>query len=81
MKRNPAYVRRISLTVLAGFALSACGIKGELKTPPPLFGQDIRSEAQKAEVERAKAERAERAAQKAARKAAKQAEDAAKSSE
>lgn len=78
MKRNPAYVRRISLTVLAGFALSACGIKGELKTPPPLFGQDIRSEAQKAEVERAKAERA---AQKAARKAAKQAEDAAKSSE
>jgi len=63
MKRKPAYVRRISLTVLAGFA--------------SLFGQDIRSEAQKAEVERAKAERAERAA----RKAAKKIEDATKSPE
>ena len=28
------------LTVTAALALSACGIKGELKTPPPIFNQD-----------------------------------------
>ena len=81
MKRSPASVRLISLTVLAAFALSACGIKGSLKTPPPLFGDDIRSEAQKADAERAKAERAERAAQKKAQKAAKKAEEASQSPE
>lgn len=26
--------------LLCAPALSACGIKGELKTPPPIFGQD-----------------------------------------
>lgn len=26
--------------LLCASALSACGIKGELKTPPPIFGQD-----------------------------------------
>jgi len=69
MKRRAQSVRLIALSLFAGFALSACGIKGGLKTPPPLFGEDIRTEAQKAEVERAKAERAKRAAESAARKA------------
>ena len=77
MKRRTLSVRLIALSLIAGFTLSACGIKGDLKTPPPLFGEDIRTEAQKAEVERAKAERAKRAAEKAARKA----KEAAQSSE
>ncbi len=74
MKRRHISIRFISLSLIAGFTLSACGIKGELNTPPPLWGEDIRSEAQKAEVERAKAQRAERAAEKAARNAKKAAE-------
>lgn len=27
-------------TVIAAASLSACGIKGDLKTPPPVFGAD-----------------------------------------
>ena len=34
MKRN-----LIILSLLSTFALSACGIKGELKTPPPVWGE------------------------------------------
>ena len=31
--------RKIILSaVISGFALGACGVKGELKTPPPLWG-------------------------------------------
>jgi len=26
--------------IVASFALSACGIKGDLKTPPPVWGED-----------------------------------------
>jgi len=78
MKRRQLSVLFIPTSLIVAFALSACGIKGDLKTPPPLWGQDIRSEAQKADAERAKAERAERKAQKSARKAAK---DAAQSPE
>ncbi len=74
MKRRQLPLRLISLTLIAGFALSACGIRGDLKTPPPLWGEDIRTDAQKAEVERAKAERAKRAADKAAREAKKAAD-------
>lgn len=74
MKRRQISARLISLTLIMGFALSACGIRGDLKTPPPLWGDDIRTEAQKADVERAKADRAKRAAEKAARKAKKAAE-------
>jgi len=75
MKRRQFSARLISLSLVAGFALSACGIKGELQTPPPLWGEDIRTEAQKADAERAKAERAQRAADKAARKAKDAAQD------
>ena len=28
----------IALSLLSAFALSGCGVKGTLKTPPPLFG-------------------------------------------
>ncbi|WP_409433375.1 LPS translocon maturation chaperone LptM [Litorimonas sp. RW-G-Af-16] len=28
------------LAIAASFALSACGIKGELKTPPPVWGEE-----------------------------------------
>ena len=69
MKRRTLSVRLIALSLIAGFTLSACGIKGDLKTPPPLFGEDIRTDVQKAEVEKAKAERAKRAAESAAKKA------------
>ena len=31
--------RKIILSaVVSGFALGACGVKGDLKTPPPLWG-------------------------------------------
>ncbi len=34
--------------LLAGsFILSACGVKGELKTPPPLWGDKAKQEAKK----------------------------------
>jgi len=39
----------IAITLVAGFALSACGIRGELKTPPPVWGEDNRTPEQKAE--------------------------------
>ena len=49
MKRRQQFSTSIALTLIAGFTLSACGIRGELKTPPPVWGDDIRSEEQKAE--------------------------------
>ena len=69
MKRRNIPSRLICLTLIAGSVLAACGIKGDLQTPPPLWGEDIRSEAQKAEAESAQAELEKRAAEKAARKA------------
>ena len=30
-------------SVLIGLALSGCGLRGELKTPPPIWGEDKRS--------------------------------------
>lgn len=74
MKRRAPSIRLIVISVMAGCVMSACGIKGDLLTPPPLWGEDIRTEAQKAEVERAKSERAKLAAEKAARDAKKAAE-------
>jgi len=68
MKRRQFSVRLTCVCLMAAFLLPACGIKGDLKSPPPLWGEDIRTDAQKAEAERAKAERAKRAAEKAARK-------------
>jgi predicted small lipoprotein YifL len=49
MKRRTDYKTIIALSLIAGFALSACGIRGDLKTPPPIWGEDIRSAAEKAE--------------------------------
>lgn len=49
MKRRPKFNAIIAITLIAGFALSACGIRGNLKTPPPLWGEDNRTAAQKAE--------------------------------
>lgn len=69
MKRRNISARIICLTLIAGSVLGACGIKGDLQTPAPLWGEDIRSEAQKAEDARAQAELEKRAAEKAARKA------------
>lgn len=74
MKRRQIQIRLISLSLIAGFALTACGIRGDLKTPPPLWGEDIRTDAQKSDVEKAKTERAKRAADKVARDAKKAAE-------
>ena len=36
--------RLIALTLISAFALSACGIKGDLKTPPPLWGDKNKTE-------------------------------------
>ena len=49
MKRRPNLSALIAATLFAGFALSACGIRGDLKTPPPLWGEDKRTAEQKAE--------------------------------
>jgi len=73
MKRRHTESYIISLALIVGFALSACGIRGDLKRPAPLWGEDIRSEAEIAQVEKVKADKA---AQKAAKKAAKEAEKA-----
>ena len=74
MKRRQLPARLLCLTLISGFALSACGIRGDLQTPPPLWGEDIRTDAQKAEAESAKADRAKRAAQRAEKEAKKAAE-------
>jgi len=40
---KPEFIMRNRLTIfalLSAFALSACGIKGELKTPPPVWGDE-----------------------------------------
>ena len=50
MKRRPSYNALIAATLIAGFTLSACGIRGGLKTPPPLWGEDTRTAEQEAEV-------------------------------
>lgn len=50
MKRRPNYNALIAVTLIAGFTLSACGIRGDLKTPPPLWGEDTRTAEQKAEA-------------------------------
>lgn len=76
MKRRQLSARLLCLALITGFTLSACGIRGDLKTPPPLWGEDIRTDAQKAEVERAKAERAKRKTEQAGREAQKAAETA-----
>jgi predicted small lipoprotein YifL len=49
MKRRSHFNALIAATLIGGFALSSCGIRGELKTPPPVWGEDVRSAEQKAE--------------------------------
>lgn len=49
MKRRSHFNALIAATLIGGFALSACGIRGELKTPPPAWGDDNRTAEQKAE--------------------------------
>lgn len=37
--------RKILLTaLLSSFVLGACGVKGELKTPPPIFGDKTKQQ-------------------------------------
>lgn len=38
--------RFIAIAVIASFALSACGIKGSLKTPPPIWGDGVAAPAE-----------------------------------
>ena len=53
------FVHKFALTALLGaFALgtlAACGIKGELKTPPPLWGDQ--NKAEKSQADKTKAEK------------------------
>ena len=50
MKRRPHFNTLIALSLVGAFALSACGIRGDLKTPPPVWGDDNRTAEQKAEA-------------------------------
>ena len=43
MKRRSHFNAFIAAMLIAGFTLSACGIRGELKTPPPVWGEDMRT--------------------------------------
>ncbi len=36
--------RFIALTLVTAFALSACGVKGELETAPPIWGDKSKAE-------------------------------------
>jgi len=36
--------RFITFTLLSAFALSACGVRGNLKTPPPIWGDKSKVE-------------------------------------
>jgi len=47
--------RLILATLISSFALCSCGIKGDLKRPAPLWGEDKRTEAEKAEQTKANA--------------------------
>lgn len=49
MKRRPHLNTLTAIVLVTGFALSSCGIRGELKTPPPIWGEDNRTAKQKAE--------------------------------
>lgn len=53
MKRRTYFNALIALALTSSFALSACGIRGDLKTPPPLWGDDNRTAEQKAEAAKA----------------------------
>lgn len=50
MTRRTYFNTLMVLTLTGTFALSACGIRGDLKTPPPLWGDDNRTAEQKAEA-------------------------------
>lgn len=46
--------------LLATPLIASCGLRGDLKTPPPIYGEDQRSEAEKAEAEEAEKKLRER---------------------
>lgn len=46
--------------LLATPFITSCGLRGDLKTPPPIYGEDQRSEAEKAEAEEAEKKLRER---------------------
>jgi len=50
MKRRSYFKTLIALSLMGTFALSSCGIRGDLKTPPPVWGDDNRTAEQKAEA-------------------------------
>lgn len=55
MKTRTHIARLIALILVGGFVLSACGIRGELKTPPPLWGD--KSEPQEQTDDKAKTDK------------------------
>ena len=64
MIRHTHFRRLIALSLIGSFALSACGIRGSLETPPPLWGEDTRTQAEIESNAKTKADRAEREARK-----------------
>lgn len=41
------------IALLMTSLLAGCGLRGDLKTPPPIFGEDKRTDEQKAEAQKA----------------------------
>ena len=64
MIRHTHFRRLIALALASSFVLSACGIRGSLETPPPLWGEDTRTQAEIESEAKTKADRAEREARK-----------------
>ncbi len=45
MTRHSKY-KAATLLIASGLVLSACGLRGKLQTPPPMWGDDNRPEAE-----------------------------------
>ncbi|WP_017931315.1 LPS translocon maturation chaperone LptM [Robiginitomaculum antarcticum] len=41
------------LALLIMPVLAGCGLRGDLRTPPPIYGEDLRTDEQKAEAQKA----------------------------
>jgi len=40
-----SHLKTIGLVLIAGALLSGCGLRGKLKTPPPIWGEDTTTDA------------------------------------
>lgn len=65
--------RKLTLIALSALlitpALAGCGLRGDLRVPPPIYGEDMRTEEQKAEAQKSIDAAKERKARQAEAKA------------